>query len=470
MPKIQFSDVTPPERRSIRDIPIPNGGKRKVPIIIRPEKTQTPQIEPAVPDFNSNFDSKISEITEKKNSGPYEYYYPKDKNEPASPNNFSPKSKRKTYIFGTIIAILVAGFIISMMTVFASATVTIKPKTQNIDTDAKITGISGEASAGSVRYEVIKLSESKTVSVPATSEQAVELKASGKIMVYNDFSTDPQRLIVRTRFETPDGLIFRIPESIIVPGKTVKNGADTPGSVETQIIADEAGDKYNIKKTDFTVPGFSNDASRFKGFYGRSTTDITGGFVGNQKTVLPADEQTALQSIDVEAQTSLGKSLQSKVPDGLVLLPGAITYSSQELPQKEDGSSVILGKEVTTYAVLLNKQDLSDQIVAEYIASSSDWNNIKSSVKDFSLLKVVSLPDNLETGNQISLQIQGTAPVSADIDANLISQKLSGAPKGDASKLMNEFPGIESMTATIRPIWKQSFPNNPSKIYVKIAS
>ena len=69
MPRIQFSDVTPPERRSIRDVPIPSGGKRKVPISIKP----TPKTEPV--DFNS----KIAEITEKKNDGPYEYYYPKTK-------------------------------------------------------------------------------------------------------------------------------------------------------------------------------------------------------------------------------------------------------------------------------------------------------------------------------------------------------------------------------------------------------
>jgi hypothetical protein len=33
---------------------------------------------------------------------------------------------------------------------------------------------------------------------------------------------------------------------------------------------------------------------------------------------------------------------------------------------------------------------------------------------------------------------------------------------------MDEFAGIVSVKAAIRPIWKRSFPNNPSKIYVQI--
>ena len=81
-----------------------------------------------------------------------------------------------------------------MMTVFASATVSITPKSQDVSVDMKIIGMT-EKTAGAVRFEIIKLSESKTVSVPAIGEQAAELKASGKIVIYNNFSVDPQRLI-----------------------------------------------------------------------------------------------------------------------------------------------------------------------------------------------------------------------------------------------------------------------------------
>ena len=133
MPRIQFSDVTPPEnRRSIRDIPIPNSGKRKVPIIIKPETPPIPKVEPA------NFESRMSEITEKKEEGAYEYYYPKNQKEPIGQNNFLNKSKRKKFIFGGIALAAIVVFIVSMMTVFASATITITPKSQDVSVDMKI--------------------------------------------------------------------------------------------------------------------------------------------------------------------------------------------------------------------------------------------------------------------------------------------------------------------------------------------
>jgi hypothetical protein len=174
--------------------------------------------------------------------------------------------KKKHWIFGTAIFALVAIFVISMMTVFSSATINITPKNQDIEVDMKIVAING-IEEGSIKYEIIKLSKTKTADLPATDEKAVELKASGKIVIYNNFSSEPQRLIVRTRFESPEGLIYRIPESVVVPGKSVKNGVETPGSIEVEVFADEPGEKYNIKKSDFTIPGFKNDANRYKNFH-----------------------------------------------------------------------------------------------------------------------------------------------------------------------------------------------------------
>lgn len=450
MPRIQFSDVVPPERRSIRDVPIPNSGKRKVPIVINPEKDLPP---------------KISDIIEKKDSNTYEYYYPKNKKEPGQLGGNSNKSKKK-FIFGGMALLVVVVFIVGMMTVFASATINIVPKSQDVDVNMKIMAVS-EAEEGAVGYEVIKLSKSKTLSVPATGEKAVETKASGKIMIYNNFSAEPQRLIVHTRFETKEGLIYRIAESVVIPGKSLKSGVETPGSIEVEVFADEPGEKYNIKKTDFTIPGFKNDANRYKNFYARSTTEMVGGFVGKRKTVLPNEKQTALQNIDLELKADLEKDMQSKVPAGLTLLFGSILYESKELPQKEDGSSIIIEKEITAYAVMLNTQNLSDQITKQYVSESPDWSDIKSEVKDFSLLNVTEMPNDLKTGEKLNLQISGKVRIWTSIDINLINQKLLGAPKKEAAKLMDEFAGISTITATIRPVWKQSFPNDPLKIHVQ---
>lgn len=467
MPRIQFSDVTPPEKRSIRNIPIPNSGKRKVPVNkpVR-EPVPTPSYEQAPVAPRSNFETKMAEVTEKKESGPYEYYYPKEKKAAVSGG---PKRSSKTFIFGGLVLIAIAVFVVGMMTVFASATVEVTPKSELVQVQTELPGMLNVAAEGSVRFEVIKLSASKTVSVAATGEEAAEVKASGKIVVYNNFSTEPQRLIVRTRFESAEGLIFRIPESVVVPGKTVKDGVESPGSIEVEVFADEAGEKYNIDKTDFTIPGFKSDATRYKNFYARSSTDMEGGFIGKRKVVDPAVKKSALEGLDAEIEESLKKDLGSKVPAGLVLLDGAVSYKSRELPQQEEAPGVTLVKEVTGYAIMLNAEDLSNLLTNKYAAADPQWSGIKPIVQDFSLLKISGIPESLENTDKITLQLSGQAEVLADLNTEALAQRLLGAPKSDAGKLMSEFPGISGLTATIRPIWKQSFPTDPSKIYIKTA-
>jgi len=57
----------------------------------------------------------------------------------------------------------------------------------------------------------VTFSEKKNITktYPASGSDFVERGATGIITIYNDFSSDPQDLVATTRFETPDGKIYR---------------------------------------------------------------------------------------------------------------------------------------------------------------------------------------------------------------------------------------------------------------------
>ena len=76
------------------------------------------------------------------------------------------------------------------------------------------------------------------------------------------------------------------------------------------------------------------------------------------------------------------------------------------------------------------------------------------------------MPKYLDASSQ-NFKITGTAKVLADVDTLVISERLAGKSRKDTPKLIDEFAGISSITATIRPMWKRSFPENPSKIHVE---
>src|SRR5690606_21161621 len=69
---------------------------------------------------------------------------------------------------------------------------------------------------GDLPFEVLTIEKLATVSVPSEGTETVSQAAQGTIIIDNRQDV-PQQLITRTRFETPDGLVFRIRDSVTVP-------------------------------------------------------------------------------------------------------------------------------------------------------------------------------------------------------------------------------------------------------------
>lgn len=116
-------------------------------------------------------------------------------------------------------------------------------------------------------------------------------KAHGKIVISNTYDGEPQPLVATTRFESSDGKIFRLVRGVTVPGVSEVSGKNEPGVVEAEVVADEAGESYNIDSSTFTIPGFKG-SPKYDKFLAKSTGKMTGGSsVGDSKnrTVSSAD-------------------------------------------------------------------------------------------------------------------------------------------------------------------------------------
>lgn len=368
---------------------------------------------------------------------------------------------------GIIIAVLVIAFLFSVM--FGGAEVTVHPKQQTLTVNGDFTAVRENAGKEDLSYNVMTLESMQTKDLPATGTEHAEEKASGQIVIYNNYNESPQRLIRNTRFETPDGLIYRIDKSVVVPGMTKSNGATTPGSVEVTVYADEAGEKYNIGPTDFTIPGFKG-APQYEAFYARSKTPMTGGFVGDRNTV----DDAALAQARSTMHDALKKELMDKVasqrPEGFISFDPALFVVFSSNPPKDTGNQVEITEKATLYGVLFDEHALAKYLTA-HTSSNYDGSDVKFT--DTSKLTLSLASSSGDEGPQpwqdesFSFHMSGTAPVVWQFDESKLKQDLSGRNKEAIQTILSGYPGIDKAEVVIKPFWKGTFPTDVKEITIK---
>ena len=415
MPKQILQDVIPPGRRSIRRIPLSFSRK------VNEKEIDTEQI-------------------------------------------FKKRSEKRGSKFGIwlIAGAAVLVLLIVAVFVFSGATVTIEPRQKNIKVDIEAVA----KNSGELAYETIAVGGVKTVYLQATGESKVEKKASGTIIVYNNYSSAPQRLIKNTRFETPTGLVYRIDKSIIVPGTRVESGKTIPGSVETTVFADLPGPNYNIGLNDFTVPGFKG-TPRYEGFYARSKTTMAGGFIGNVPTAPEDKMNEAYASAEAELKQELTQKINAQKPDTFVWYPSALLFESvRQVPTAGTGSMIVLSVNATSTAVVFSKSVLSN-----YIAEHSVTDYDKEPVSIDKLGDLIFTPRfsaEANVGDPIPFSLTGDATIIWQFDSAQLKSDLAGKNKKDIFSIIANYRGVARVSAVIRPFWKSQFPDNPNKIKIDI--
>ncbi len=359
-------------------------------------------------------------------------------------------------------------FVVAFSLVFAGSKVVITPKQKDITVSGQFSAFL-EPETGQLPYEIMKLKESATKAVKASGKRRVEERASGKIMIFNDFSAKTQRLVTNTRFETPEGLVYRIHDPIEVPGqRKSSNGELLPGSIEVVVFADEPGEKYNIDLTDFTIPGFKG-SPQYKKFFARSKTAMSGGFVGNR----PIVSDTTLADTASELRSNIEEKLKTQAnadkPDTFYLFDGAIFFEwgKPEIVESE-GSQALVKQSGILYGVLFPKQDFS-QLIAKATIAGYDGESVRlDSIKGISL-SVSPDPESLPwQENLFTFNLEGSARIIWVFDEEQLKDDLAGRPRAALPTILEGYPGVDKAKAVLRPLWKQTFPVNPEKISVEI--
>lgn len=376
--------------------------------------------------------------------------------------------RRKGSRFIWVIAIIALAILgsVGASIIFKKATISITPKSQKVALPPAITAYL-DAPSGELQFQTITTTNVGSRTVPASGEAHVEKRSTGTITVYNEYSTAVQRLIKNTRFEAPDGKIYRIDQSVVVPGATKKvDGSLSAGTIDVVVSADSAGDTYNRGLDTYTIPGFKGDP-RYSKFYAKGKTPIAGGFVGTEKIVADADLSAAKTGIQAELAQSLQTALESATPAGYLLVPQSSSVAYEELPRGGDSSAATISLRGTAQAAIVRQADL-----ATAIARASGVEGYAGEALRFNDTKTLSLSAKASVGSAVKtlpIGLSGDTTLIWEVDGEAIKKAILGAKTSELLPILLKFkPAVSDATAKLRPVWESSFPEDPSLIEVTV--
>lgn len=454
MKKNFLQDVIPAnQKRSIRDVPLPvhknrppsktkafiNAG-RKEDDFTEDEVFLKKEDEPALRSnkFYSSEPEKISDIDDAPDKN---YYSKKQSIYKKTGNTFMKKA-----LIGVSAAVLLILIFLFSKT---EATITINPKKTITDVSTVIPTDGPDNLATKTQ-----LTKTLTKTLVATAEQQVEKQASGRIKIINKHKETSQELVKNTRFQTPNGLIYRIRDSIVVPGYTMSESTLVPGTLEVEVFADSAGEEYNMSNIKFTIPGFAG-REQFEKITAESVTDMTGGYIGIRKVVSEEAKAEALENLEGELKSQI-KQTQTESTE-YIIVPDIETLTYGELQDKVEGDNVTLSLSATVDAYSFVKKQLFNFIGQNSITgvSPTDGFTIKEEGLDYEVEKD-------------TVKISGTVPIVWVTDIEQLKKDFLNKKRSEVVGVIDSYRSFEKAEAELSPFWKTRFPSDSTKIEVVI--
>lgn len=331
-------------------------------------------------------------------------------------------------------------------------TVTPKSQTATFTEMSRFTAHPAPAAQDALTYTVQASEIDDSEVVPAQGIVHVEEKASGSVTVYNNYSATGVKLVKSTRFQTPDGLVFRVPADVVVPGRS--GGA--PGRVSVTVIADQAGEKYNVAAgTRFSLPGLKSNAAMYSGVYATSNAAMTGGVLGDQPGMAPGAEDAARAQVRVRLEEKARELGTAKSTADTIVLPAKVTYES--LPNTaEAGGGVRIHEKARIEVPVLVASEFA-RAAARSLAVDADAGALTIVPKqDFSLTGE-SVSAVLGT-DPLLIVASGSAVLVSQVDAAALADALAGRDYQAFETIVKNFTGVSEARARIEPFWKTTFP------------
>lgn len=380
------------------------------------------------------------------------------------------KSSKNIYI-AILLFVLIVGGAVGLSATLGKTELTIFPENREPTISAEFTAYPDKRE-GALSYEIMTLEATSESQVKASGQVDIKEQATGVIEI---IKTTPgaERLIKNTRFRSPNGLVFRIQESVVVPG-AVKNeaGANVPGRIQAEVFADEVGEEYNLAAgTKFDIPGFEENGfdQLFESIYAENEAAFTGGFEGPQFQIDDAELATARQALQVQLRDTLLARIDNERPSDFIAFPGSIAITYNQLPPVEYGSDLVTIREQAILQIPLFQSTEFASFLAEEAVATYEGGPVR--VQDptaltFNYSNPTSSASVIANEPSLTFTLNGRPLLVWEYDAEKLSKDLAGLPKTAINNAIGAYSGIKAARVRITPFWKRAFPDDPEEIII----
>lgn len=338
----------------------------------------------------------------------------------------------------------------------------------------------------------IETTVSKSITHYATGKKFSDngANASGKILISNTTDT-AWPLIPETRFQTDDGIVFRISNAITVPAAT----SDGPGTAEAFVTADQTdtygvivGERGNIEPSRFFLPGLK-ESSRSK-IYAENSEPMTGGVTDFIAYISEEDIEAAKLRINDELLRDAVSELEIAVVnqgdlignvDAFTLLDGddAIKISdvSVDIPSGLVGQNIsefTVSGEVSVSGVYYDHEAMLDILRDELSLKKSPQKELLRINEESTSYRIFEWDDR--AGKiKLTANIKGIEQFSIDPDkengARLLSkirEHIVGKDIEEAKLYIQNLPEVNKVEIDSWPAWAPTIPNISDNINFEI--
>ncbi|MEK7529056.1 MAG: hypothetical protein AAB592_04785 [Patescibacteria group bacterium] len=398
-----------------------------------------------------------------------------------------------TFVIATVLVFLIIAYV-----ALPGATIYLTPESNRVEQSINVIFADftknrdalGEGNAQMITsYPIIPPPTKKTIIYHSTGKESRGNNAQGTITVINE-SPRERQLIAKTRFQTDEGIVFRITQDITIPALSGIN----PGKVEVNAVADPfdvngmiVGERGNIGPTRFFIPGLQNEENR-KTLYGQNYQPVTGGTTEVTKTVRAEDLEAARKQAELEiidqAKIDLRAFLERQNQErntGLILIPDsrAVTVGTPRITiptnlESAPQESFEVLAEVTIIGVAYNPDELVKILERELRMRQSPDKRIVGVEATSVTYKIVEI--NEDTGR---IKVTGTIRGIEEFEIRpekesgtrlikKIKDHIVGKSINEATLFIQNLAEIDHVEIKSWPFWAPNIPAIPDHIKVVI--